>query len=149
MNSKSSTNVGEWASPERSISRSRRGHQRFKKPQISLGKERKYSPAKSWKWISHVSFFSYRFTIEMFIILTQLGFCCVYFVFIASSLKQVNFHGRDTASLRGTGSNIHRPSRRGHFTSTKSVINEVSREGARGDGQEQLASCLGNRSISK
>lgn len=33
-----------------------------------------------------------KFLVNFFICLTQLGFCCVYFVFIDKSLQQVSLH---------------------------------------------------------
>lgn len=35
-----------------------------------------------------------RMTVNIFICLTQLGFCCVYIVFVSDSLKQVNIFMR-------------------------------------------------------
>ena len=33
--------------------------------------------------------FIYRLVVNIFLIITQFGFCCVYFVFMADSLNQV------------------------------------------------------------
>ena len=32
-----------------------------------------------------------RITIDVFLCITQLGFCCVYFVFVSQNLQQVSF----------------------------------------------------------
>ena len=34
----------------------------------------------------------YRRSVNVFLILTQFGFCCVYTVFVAQNIKQVNFN---------------------------------------------------------
>ncbi|CAF1146236.1 unnamed protein product [Rotaria sordida] len=44
-----------------------------------------------WKWI-HRSAKLGKFVIDGFIVITQLGFCCVYFVFVPASIKQVVDH---------------------------------------------------------
>ena len=34
----------------------------------------------------------YRFTVNLFLLITQFGFCCAYFVFMAYSLDQVSMN---------------------------------------------------------
>ena len=38
------------------------------------------------------SFFAFRIIVNVFLCMSQLGFCCVYFVFIANNLQQVGLH---------------------------------------------------------
>ncbi|CAF0994471.1 unnamed protein product [Rotaria sp. Silwood1] len=44
-----------------------------------------------WKWVHRYAKLG-KFVIDGFIVITQLGFCCVYFVFVPASIKQVVDH---------------------------------------------------------
>jgi len=44
-----------------------------------------YGPPKLQKYSSAASKF-----INTFLVMTQLGFCCVYFLFVATNLQEVN-----------------------------------------------------------
>ncbi len=37
----------------------------------------------------HIRLFSFSYVVNIFLFVTQLGFCCVYFVFISNNIKQV------------------------------------------------------------
>ena len=52
----------------------------------------------SIKWLQRRAVFTARL-VDVFLMVTQLGFCCVYFVFMAENIRQVSFGWNLLASI--------------------------------------------------
>uniref|UniRef100_A0A3P8RWT9 Solute carrier family 36 member 1 n=1 Tax=Amphiprion percula TaxID=161767 RepID=A0A3P8RWT9_AMPPE len=62
-------------------------HHLSAKPSLSYGEAMQYG-MENVSWLRRHSHWGKR-TVDLFLIITQLGFCCVYFVFLSDNVKQV------------------------------------------------------------
>lgn len=83
----------QWISPKFAIMPLKLAHKVYANSQISRGKSQ-FSIFKDKLQMKLIDFFiSFgRKTINLFLCITQLGFCCVYFVFVAVNLQEVVAH---------------------------------------------------------